>query len=818
MAQLLGTNTRTTSCIYDLAAGVSYTLYGNMCHLKGAAVDRQHKIEQIEAIQDEVKGFHPLLNDILRRLGNVLYVEYTHGQDEMGADFVIERTDPSIMETYHVGVVAKTEKILQNFTALERQIDECDVKRFIWQGKQEIRLQEIWVITSQSVSENAKKKISDKYSNRKIHFFGADWLVDQIDLHSPYYWHQLPNATGTYLATLSRNIDELDAQTSLLHVPTASKKYIELDITAIETDSYRKKGSHKKARSVNLIDEIVHNKMTVLEAEMGFGKSKFARRVASHYASPGTLRETKLLPVFQPFTVFARSDYEDLEKRIALLIGNDCFAEAQSNGTKFLLILDGIDEANGDPVRCREVVAKLVSEIRRLDSVRLLLTTRPFKLLEDIPDANKTAQRYSIRPLSIAKLIRFITEVCEQTNIPKKLYQDLAKSELFKQLPQNPIAASLISNLITQDKQELPSNLTELYAKSVDFMLGRWDEQRGLSTEKLFRASERISRLLARYMIENQLIYISAGEAREMFERFLGDRQMGVSADEVNSYLMTRSNLFGILDDTGTIFFRHRSFAEYLYALDAYELRNLPINETAFHPYWVNVYYFYIGLLAECPDLLKEIVNLSSDNERTRWMRFLHLSNYLLAGYQTPYVVIEESVRGLIVEAAQLYLDVKSGRITTHLRQLSEMSLLWIFAMFAKHCWGYVFFQKALPLVMAQIDEDGSLEHDVKIYALFFAACALAEVEDGCGCQFLLKSYKTESLPLPVSLALECEINYPGLNLGKDPLIKRHAKLLRKLLSVDKDGKVGIQGKLADLYRKPLNSTLSKVIAAPKNS
>jgi len=428
-----------------------------------------------------------------------------------------------------------------------------------------------------------------------------------------------------------------------------------------------------------------------------------------------------------------------------------------------------------------------------------------------VPNIEKLCKRYRIRSLSPAKLIRFITQICEQINLPKKLYQDLVKSDLFRQLPQNPIAAALISNLLSENKQELPSNLTELYSKSLQFMLGRWDEKKnGITTEKLYKACERLSRELARYMIESKIIVISRNEAEGIIDNFLQARNMGIPAAEVSKYLFGRSGIFGVLDDTDTIFFRHRSFAEYLYALDAYELRNLAVDERAFHPYWTNIFFFYVGLLAECPELLQQLVAQQPTKERSRWVRLFQLGNYLLAGYQSPYAVVEGSLRILIVELAQMYSDVKSGAIKSNLQSLSEMQLLWLFAMLSKHFYGYTFFYKALPLAMAQIDEDSGLKEETKMYALFFAACALGDLDDSCGYSFLLKSYKTEELPLPISIGLRCETNFPEKDFSKQSDIKKHAKSLKKLLTPTRGEEGYAKRRMGELFERPLLTSLSK--------
>jgi hypothetical protein len=779
-------------------------------------MDLKSKQEQIESIDDEVNILHPLLHELLQTLANVSYVEYTHGPNEMGADFILERHDPALHDTYYIGVIAKTEKILQNFSDVERQINECNVKRFIRAGTQEVRLQEIWIITTKSISHNAKAKIAETYANRKLHFFDADWLVKIIDGHFPYYWHQLPTATGGYLASLSQRMTEIDAQTSLLQFAMASKTLIELDVEEIEDDTYKEKSRKRKSRRVNFHKEILGNKVTLLEADMGYGKSTLVRKLAADLANPEVLKQTKILPIFQTFSIFERTEYKTIEATLEALVGKPAYDEAIATNTTFLLILDGIDETNGNTATRRELIASILTHVRSNPNVRLLLTSRPFKLIDELPAFKNTVKRYRICHVSTKKLIAFIIKTCEQINLPKKLYDDLAKSDLFRQLPQNPIAATLISNLLSQNSQDLPSNLTELYSKSVELMLGRWDERKtALTTEKLFGACERLSRHLARFMIENKLVFISADEARQMIESFLRERNMGVTAEDVHKYLFSRSGIFGKLDESQTIFFKHRSFAEYLYALDAYERRDLEVDTKAFHPYWTNVVFFYVGLLAECPELLQRLLTLPVPDERSRWIRLLQLGNYLLAGYQSPYAVVEDAVRVILIELAKTHKNVKTGELKSGLRGLSEISLLCVFAGLTKHVLGYEFFRQALPLTMAQIDEDRTIDDETRIYALFFAACALGDIDDICGFTFLLGKHKTEALPLPISLGVKFETELPDHDYSDNRLVKHHVKKLRQILTPPKGEEQHMRESLNLLFDKPLSTTKTSHVEGP---
>lgn len=771
-------------------------------------MDEKAKIERIEKIDEEVGELHPLLLGILPKLERVAYVEYTHGPNEMGADFVVERTDSSLGVSDYVGVIVKTDKILQNFAEVERQIDECGHSRLIRQGRESVRLPEVWVITSKSVSQNAKQKISEKFSTRKVHFFDGAWLAKKVDEHAPFFWDALTSSIGAYLLNLDKRLSIISSQTALVPGQAESRISIDLDVEEVDSDRYKKNGPAKKARLVNIIEEVENNKITILEANMGFGKSHLARKITNHFAEVGIYKTKNLIPVFSTFKSLFDAEDRDLEAHLRTVVGNQCYSDARSEGAVFLLVLDGVDEATSDTEMCRECLSSIVSQVRSHAYIKLLITSRPLKLLDEVGAIAISSKRYRIRQLSIAKIIKYLKQVFETQSLPKHLLRDLGKSGLFKQLPQNPIAASLLANLISQEKYDLPSNLTELYAKTTELMLGRWDEKRQISTEKLFRTTERLARHIARYMLDNKIIHLSRNEIKQMVESFLSERNTGVPADEAFDYLMTRSNLFGSFDDADAVFFRHRSFAEYLYARDAYETRDFPIDDRAFHPYWINTFFFYIGSLGECPDVLTKLVNLSPATESDRVIRMLNMGQYLLSGYQTPYSVIQESLDVVLVETARLYSDIKDGKTDSRLVSFSEMQLLWLFSAAIRHCYGYEFFAKALPLSMIKIDESKEDTAEVKMYALLFAAHALDEVGDRCGFNYLLETKKVQELPTSVALALSTELQQTEKSTVKSAAVKRYEKTFKQMLTASAADRLGVSSKLDTLYQEPISTRI----------
>src|SRR5450432_3468239 len=111
-------------------------------------MDFTAKRQIIEAISDEVNVLHPLLNHMLRNLDGVSAVEYRHGPNEKGADFVVTRRDKALNRINYIGIIAKVGKILSNFDGVARQIEECKMPRTVLGGKTAVRLSEVWVINT----------------------------------------------------------------------------------------------------------------------------------------------------------------------------------------------------------------------------------------------------------------------------------------------------------------------------------------------------------------------------------------------------------------------------------------------------------------------------------------------------------------------------------------------------------------------------------------------------------------------------------------------------------------------------------------------
>jgi len=88
-------------------------------------------------------------------------------------------------------------------------------------------------------------------------------------------------------------------------------------------------------------------------------------------------------------------------------------------------------------------------------------------------------------------------------------------------------------------------------------------------------------------------------------------------------------------------------------------------------------------------------------------------------------------------------------------------------------------------------------------------ACAALECGKDFGFKFLVETVGAGALPLPISLAIRCELE-SATNLDTCDLLKYHKEKLRKLLAASGKAptaqRVAVQVQIDELFEKPISA------------
>lgn len=768
--------------------------------------------EKLDSIKTEVDHLHPLLQSVLQKLPRVRNVEYCHGVNEKGADFVVSRTSETFGTVEYIGVIAKLGRIVQNFSAIDRQIDECSLPRLVDNGKHKVRLTEIWVIATQHITHGAKEKIYHKYSNRKIQFITGRDLIRLVDQYAPLAWSRLPIVVGEYLQDLRVRTDEQDKSVSLLQLSDETV-YVKQDLYHVPDIEYRYKAKHYRGPKKVDVDSVIdQNRCILIEGGVGAGKSKLLRRLITNTTIPEVFSKTNVLPLLTSYTELIEEHSGELKRliegRVPVAVRKAC------QNSEYLVLIDAFDELRLDVDSQAEEINAVFNQASPEDRIRVVVTSRFLKGIDQGNVLQSNVLRYELRPLSMQRIFEFIAKLCTKLDIKERILEDLKKSALFRNMPKSPMSAILLARLLNENRQEIPSNMTELYAKYSELILGRWDEEKGLQSQREYQALDSILMRLSRQLIDTGRLFISVAEVKDLFAEYLDERNLEIDAGQLFDQMIDRCEIVFIDSDSEMLGFKHRTFTEFFYARSFIADKSLAVDHRVFNVYWANIFFFYFGLCKDSPNDLQTICRMQSGSEAEEWMKIINVSNYLLAAYTTPYRVAKEGVLNVAVTAARLYRKIVAEGSDLWFSELSKMQLLYLLQMFIREGYSYSFFIDAIEDAALVIDDDLLIDDETKAYALFFLNVTYLDISgkknDQDTFDFMLKRVK-HALPIELQLALGHEGEKAK---ERTKLMRKQDRYLRRILP--KGG--ARKSFFKELYDLPLKDVVKQSLRASKKA
>jgi predicted NACHT family NTPase len=305
----------------------------------------------------------------------------------------------------------------------------------------------------------------------------------------------------------------------------------------------------------------------------GSGKTTTLRHLAVSLAKGERIRGKRYIPLFlsvRDLTVQAQSietaavqflEWLDVVEAPAVL-------RALLEAGDLAILLDGIDEADR-PIRLK--LLREISKIReQYSSALVCISGRPYTLSTALPGF----QKWETLPLTATERLDLIKTWYQAVDPAKgeKLLAECADDPGLLDLGTNPLLLSIVCALYYNDLK-IPDEPDELYARTIEGLLGAWDAFRNIARETPIRDFSVRRRAvlmswLAATMFERGKLAFSARDVDDtrVLVRFADSTHTPVlPADEL---LTSLYNDFGILIERapGLFSFSHLTFQEYLTA------------------------------------------------------------------------------------------------------------------------------------------------------------------------------------------------------------------------------------------------------------
>jgi hypothetical protein len=689
----------------------------------------QIKNEKLMSLKGEVKDLHPVLETLFGHMPNVRNVENSHGNREHGADFLIERSDEVLDEIDFIGVIVKQGDIRPGDTnVIARQVRECQIPKNFSSGKIKVGLRTIWVVTNGKITGNSKDLIENEFQNLNITFLPQHKLRKIFDKYYPEFWRNIPHEIGLKLDQIKVSVQNLDSQMSLLpadegdfYVPQTIRR--ERKIEGRDDPKAWVKASEK----IDLIEICKRKKMILIEGGYGYGKSKLLRKMVDDLSDVNSFERHSIIPHYAKFWSFADESNSDPESFLSTRGFDDDLFRGQ---VRHVIFLDSLDETKNTPEEQADALDQLLKNLSDRSDVCVVVATRPVSATVKGALVAGKSEFLQLSPLSFRQVIRFVEKICSTIEGQNKVIADLKSSDLYRELPRSPISAILLGKVLSQNANDIPSNLTELYSKYLEYAMGRWDQKKGLRTEREYKTLSNILIRLSSYFFENALTEISEDECKDFFKSHVAGRNTELDGEVLFDQCLDRSDILTKNPFDGTISFKHRT-------------------------YWSNVTYFLYGLKPDCPEMVSELLNQKPKDIAEAWCLVMNYSRYLLAASETEYKYIEPILEKVVSEFVTLYVSSRDGKTPFPKGRLTKIQFLSLVTPLFQGLYGYKFFQNGLESVALRIS-DLFEDPEERCVAAFFISFARVGFDDPVLVDELVKS-DTGHLPPEMQMVVAYE-------------------------------------------------------------
>lgn len=484
----------------------------------------------------------------------------------------------------------------------------------------------VYVVASGRINRAARNFVVDSVEDPRVKFLDRDDLIAKIDESCPEIWFGIIAEVSPYLSALAAKVDDLSFNIDANPVHSSIGAYIAasdnkfVDITLGRPVLKLRRLNGKVFEDYDY-EEVVGTEILsgrdriLLSGDAGSGKSTLLVRLAYLLAKKSIVSSTSyVVPLLMRAYDLASEDTSDLLGTLAAVVSRmfglkkPPFDVDDLEFGRVVLLVDGLDEL-ADTADRQRVIDFLNNFSARYPLCSLVLSTRPYASIGGL-NGISSFKRYGVNPLGLDAADRMLKR-SSSPSADSKSDADW-RSEILRRLDSvhgielNPLLVTVFAVSSGAEKRDIPANITELFSKFTELMLGRWDEKKGFSQQYQSKVKDRVISDFAFIMQRDGRKSFSRSEFVEFSKDYLTAVGLTADLDIVVNEVLDRSGLFR--GDLAEIEFKHHLLQEY------FASRGIPsvdfIKENIADEWWQNSAVFYFG---SKPENVSDLMGVVTD-------------------------------------------------------------------------------------------------------------------------------------------------------------------------------------------------------------
>jgi Predicted NTPase (NACHT family) len=339
--------------------------------------------------------------------------------------------------------------------------------------------------------------------------------------------------------------------------------------------------------------------LTVIFGSAGSGKSTSLKRLAYLFATRGLKFESSEKPTI-PVLLRAPDLASNLSRSLVEYCDAACkritgsltssFSSEDLNAGRVCVLVDALDEL---PVEHDRIsVLSLIGQFhQKYPNCSVVVTSRDYNSVKSLA-ALQDYETYTLSPIDHKQAHQILKTLQKGKNLPAEKSQELIRRlDEVHGMELNPLLVTVFAATSDYCRQDIPANITELFKKFTEMMLGRWDATKGFKYQYHAPLKDFILQKIAFEMHRDKLTSIDMDRFERILTTELENRGYNADTVQLRDEILNRSGLFIVVGHV--IQFRHLMMQEFFAGRGISSTDYL--NAVIADPWWRRPIVFYFG-------------------------------------------------------------------------------------------------------------------------------------------------------------------------------------------------------------------------------